>query len=100
MGDAHEFGGATEKGCRSGGGDNGDGFAAAHQRAGIGELADAGFNRNRLAGQHRLIEHDRALDNAHIGGNDGGQRQLHDIVGDQERGRQLGPAPVAPRSAL
>ena len=98
MGDAHEFGGATEKGCRSGCGDHGNGFTAAHQRAGIGELADACFNRDRLAGQHRLIEDHRAFENAHIGGNDGGQRQLHDIVGDQECGRQLGPAPIAPGS--
>ena len=34
MGNAHEFGGATEKGRRTGGGHNRDGFSPAHQSAG------------------------------------------------------------------
>ena len=60
MGGADELRGAAELGARAGRRDLRHRLAAPHQRPGIGLHARAGFDGDRFAGEHGLVEQDFA----------------------------------------
>ena len=100
MSGANKLGGTAERRAWTGRYHLGDGFAAAHQRTGIGFAAGFGFDRQQFAGEHRLIEKRRAFQQAYVGRNDGAERQLDDIAHDQFRRGYRIPTPVAPNGSI
>ncbi len=93
--DADEFGGTTEIGVLAGGGDLRNGFAAPHQPAGIDGVAALPLDRDRLAGEHRLIDEERPFNDPQIGRDDLAERKLHDVVGNEVRRCHVLPGAVA-----
>ena len=98
MGGAHQFGGASEFAARARRGDFGDGLAALHQRPGIGLVAWTGFDRQRLAGDHRLVEQHAPRDQADIGGDHGAETELDNIAGHQPGCQDIGPNAIPPHA--
>jgi len=60
-----------------------DSLAASNQRSRISFETGAGLDRNRFAGEHRLIKQDFAFGQSHVGSHHGSQRQLHNIAGHE-----------------
>ncbi len=66
MGSAHKLRGAAELGARSSRRDFRHRLAAPYQRPGIGLHAGAGFDGDRFAGEHGLVEQDFSFAEMHI----------------------------------
>jgi hypothetical protein len=98
MGGPHQLGRSTEFRARSRRRHLGQRLAAPNQRASKRLASRPGLDRQRLAGDHRLVEKDIAGDEAHIGGDDAAERQLHQIAWNQLRRGNVGPAAVAPHA--
>ncbi len=58
-------------------------LASPYQRPCIGLEVRASFDGDGFAGEHGLIEQNRSLNQAHVGGNHGAERQLHDVARHQ-----------------
>jgi hypothetical protein len=71
-------------------------LSAPDQRAGIGHRARAGFDRDGLAGEHRLVQQDLSIVDFHIRGSEAAQRQLDHVPLRKLRGGDQLPDPVAP----
>ena len=83
MGGAHELRGAAELGARSGRRDLRHRLAAPYQRSGEGLDARAGFDGNRFAGEHGLVEQDFSPGECHIRRDHAAERQLHHVARHQ-----------------
>ena len=97
---ANKFCGAPELGMHASGCHLCGGFPAAHQSPCVSIRSCPGFNRQRFACKHRLIEQDRPIDQVHIGSNHPAERQLHQIATHQLRRRYRLPSSVTPDGSI
>jgi len=75
--------GTTKLCARSGRCHLGNRLASPHQCPCIGLEVRASFDGDGFAGEHGLIEQNRSLSQAHVGGNHGAERQFHDVARHQ-----------------
>ena len=90
MGGADEFRGAAELGARSGRRDLRHCLAPTYQRPGECLDARAGFDGDRFAGEHGLVEQDFPPGEFHIRRDHATERQLHQIA--RAPARRRGPS--------
>ena len=90
----NEFGRPSEFGPCPRSNDFSDGFPASYQSACIGLRARPGLDRQGLAREHGLIDQDRSIEDAHVGRDDGAERQLDQITRHERSRRNRRPTPV------
>ncbi len=95
VGRADQFRGASKLCARPGCRDLRDCFAAPHQCSRVCFKTGASFDRNGFACEHGLVKQHRSLDQAHVGGNHGAERQLHNISDYQFGGGNGLPGVIA-----
>ena len=95
MGGADEFRGVPKLRAGPGCGDDRRGFSAPYQRPGVSFETRSGFDGDGLAGEHGLVEQDRALDQLYVGCNHSTERQLYPVAWHQFSRGYILPAAVA-----
>ena len=91
MGVEHKLRGTAELRPRSGRCHLRNRLAPPYHRPSVGLKGRAGFDGDGLAGEHGLIDLNRSLNQAHVGGNHGPQRQLHDVASARFGGGKIRP---------
>jgi hypothetical protein len=92
----HQLRGLAQIGVHTRGIDHADHLALLGDRAGIHHLAHLAADRQRLAGQRRLIDAEIvAIEQLDVRGQDVAQAHAHDVARHQLRGVDLQPLPVA-----
>ena len=92
----HKFRGTTELRACSGRCHLRNRLASPDHRPCIGLEVRAGFDGDGFAGEHGLINLNRSLRQADVGGNHGPERQLHDVARHQLGGGQIRPDAIPP----
>jgi len=95
MGCADQLGSAPEFGARAGRRDFRLCFPAADQGAREGLKTGAGFDRDRFAGQHGLVEQDFSTRELHVGRYYAAERELHQVPRHKVRRGHSFPGAVA-----
>ncbi|OIQ63846.1 hypothetical protein GALL_546100 [mine drainage metagenome] len=95
IGRADKLGGAAEFGTNPGGEHFGNRFATLNQRAGVGFDTSPGFNRQRLPGEHGLVEQDQTLADTNVRRNHRAETELDDVPRYQFGSGQNRPKAVA-----
>ena len=101
LGRLHQFGRLAEIGMGTGGVDQGADLPLADDRTGKHRISGFVGNRQRFAGQRRLIDLDLvALEQPCVGRDDITEAQADDVAGDQFPGRRRHPFAVADHPGL
>ncbi len=98
----NQFGGPTEIGANTGGGDLSCGLASADHRAGEHRLGRTAGDGGRLSRQHRLVDLDRAVHEVGVRGHDVAHPDVEPVPGNEIAGGESAPGPVSlhPREDL
>jgi hypothetical protein len=94
VGDSHQLRGLSKISALTGCGDLRCRCAPSYQRTGISRIFRTYLHGHRFAGEHRLVEEHRPLEDASVGWDNAAQSQFNDVVWHKLGGGDFGPLTV------